>query len=726
MIKSINIINYKSFDNLDISGINFKNINLIFGYNGHGKSSFADFLSQNITNNTLDNFNCSQQKYKLYIYNEIYKRNVLYIDDDEKYDFNSFYAGENIKNIIKQKSKIKEKIAKLEIFENGNEKDRRNINNQIDNLKTSIAKRTREVLEKINPKDYKTPQSYTKAHIQNGQFYNAQLLDSNEFDEIKRFTINNKPNEINIYNFNLIDKVSFNISALNKMLEETPENNAIEKFKNDMELENFARTALKIKNKSPQEYNDKCPLCGQSIIQIKLWETLEKHFNKEYDNFVNKLEEYADFFESVKNEINNFKKWLNENLINSKLILEKGINIDELRQEYINLTEAFNICLDNTIINTIQEKIKSPNKDNINIELNHDFNLSIEMLQSNQIKNIIDYHNKQQSEYKSIIEKNIIKIINHFIAQEKDSFTELQKKIETVDYFSEKISIFKGKREEQINCIENKLKEVDESFKNLNKDLNNWFFSDIKFEKISDTHYKTQRQDCNCDWLDCKSELSEGEKTIISLIYFINYYLATSQDLEEYPILIIDDPITSLDNTNKDKIINYILDKVVKNENIRSQIFILSHEKAILHKIDKKLNRKNFSKKKILNVSKHKFTSKIDTLDKISLDNEVREIYNKLKKYVDNPELNIESSIMELPRKLLEKMFSIIYENDINFTDCYKEFFERYKMEQLYRPEDIQELNHNKSNEDLSDEILEKCKFVVKIFEKFINPYKDI
>lgn len=726
MIKSINFINYKSFDNLDISDINFENINLIFGYNGHGKSSFADFLYQSINNNILDNFNCSQQKYKIYIYNERYKRNVLYIDDDEKYDFNSFYAGENIKDIIKQKSKIEEKIAKLKIFEDRNEKDRNNVNIQIDNLKISIAKRTREVLEKINPQAYKTPQSYTKASIQNVQFYNAQLLDSNEFDEIKKLTINNKPNEINIYNFNLIDKVSFNISELNKILKETPENYAIEKFKNDIELENFARTALKIKNNSPQEYNDKCPLCGQSIIQVKLWETLEKHFNKEYDNFVKKLEEYADFFESVKNEVNNFKKWLNENLINSKLMLEKGINIDELRQEYINLTETFNIYLDNTIINTIQEKIKSPNRDDIDIELNHDFNRSIEILQSNKIKDIIDYHNKQQSEYKSIIEENITKIINHFIAEKKDSFLGLQEKNKTIDYFSEKISICKEKREKQINCIENELKEVDESFKNLNEDLNSWFFSDIKFVKISDTHYKIQRQDSNGCWFDCKSELSEGEKTIISLIYFINSYLATSQDLEEYPILIIDDPITSLDNTNKDKIINYILNKIVKNKNIRSQIFILSHEKYILHKIDKELNRINFSKKKILNISKHKFISKIDTLRIISFENGTIEIYNKLKEYIDNPKLNIESDIMEFPRRLLEKIFSIVFEDNNDFTKCYDKFLERYKIDKLYTSADIQKLNHNKSDEDLSPEVLEKCKFVIKIFEKFTNPYKDI
>ena len=49
------------------------------------------------------------------------------------------------------------------------------------------------------------------------------------------------------------------------------------------------------------------------------------------------------FFEDVKNEVNDFEKWLNENLINSKLILKKGINIDELKQEYVNLIETFKI-----------------------------------------------------------------------------------------------------------------------------------------------------------------------------------------------------------------------------------------------------------------------------------------------------------------------------------------------------------------------------------------------
>ena len=38
-----------------------------------------------------------------------------------------------------------------------------------------------------------------------------------------------------------------------------------------------------------------------------------------------------------------------------------------------------------------------------------------------------------------------------------------------------------------------------------------------------------------------------------------------------------------------------------------------------------------------------------------------------------------------------------------------------------YGADDIQKLNHNKNAEEKDDEVLNKCKFVVRIFEKFIH-----
>lgn len=721
MIKLIKHIHYKSFDNLD-TNIEFKQINLIFGYNGQGKSSFVDFIRNSIENGILENFECSQTNYKLFVYDEKYKRNTLYVDDDEKDKFSSFYAGENIKDIVKSKKKIENKIAKLENCLVENETKLGEIEKDIEDLKIKIAKETRIELEKINSKKYKTPQSYTKSQIKNEMFEKAELLDNSEFETAQKYKADNRPEEIDIFVFNSIKQILPNITKLEKMLKQTPQNKAIKRFKQDIMLENFAKVALEIKNKSPQEYNEKCPLCEQNVITIKLWENLEQHFNKEYDQFIDRLEEANQFFESSQKEAYDFIEWLNQNLIETKLLLREKTNVDKLRQEFLENTQSFIDCL-KSVINAIQTKIQTPNRDDIVVKFNFDLNNIIQQLQSKQIADIVEQHNEQQKVYSSFIDKNTEKIKQHFIAKQKEEFIKLQKKVEIVNNKLRKRQKCKNKRKEQIEYFDEQLRQADESFKNLNKDLNEWFFKDIRFEKIADSHYKTQRQDCNGKWFDCKSGLSEGEKTIISIIYFTNSYLATLPNLQECPILIIDDPITSLDHRNKDSIVNYIIDKIISN---RPQIFVLSHEKAILYKIDKRLNSMNFSDNKLLfNVNKEKFSSKINVLEKISVDGEAREIYNRLKQYISNQTMDTESNIRQSLRNLLEKIFSIIFDNDKDFTKCYNTFLTSISITPKYNADDIQELKHNKNDEDLSPEILEKCKFVVEVFEKFTKKYSN-
>lgn len=432
MIKSIQHIHYKSFDNLD-TNIEFKQINLIFGYNGQGKSSFVDFIRQNIENNeTLGNFKCSQANYKLFVYDEKYKRNTLYIDDDEKDKFNSFYAGENIKDIVKSKKKIENKIAKLENCLVENETKLGEIEKDIEDLKIKIAKETRIELEKINSKKYKTPQSYTKSQIKNEMFEKAELLGNSEFETAQKYKADNEPKAISIFMFNLIKQILPRIIELEKMLKQTPQNKAIKKFKKDSVLENFAKTALEIKNKYPQEYNEKCPLCEQNVITIKLWENLEQHFNKEYDQFIDRLENANQFFKSSQKEAYDFIEWLNQNFIETKLLLKEKTNIDELRQEFLKITNSFIDCL-KSVINAIQEKIQTPNKDDIIIKLNSNLSNMIKKLQSNQISDIIRQHNEQQKEYSSFIDKNTEKIKQHFIAKQKKEFIKLQKKVEIVN-----------------------------------------------------------------------------------------------------------------------------------------------------------------------------------------------------------------------------------------------------------------------------------------------------
>lgn len=719
MIKKIYKINFKSFNDYVVNDIEFKKINLIYGLNGKGKSSFAQFVQNHINDKNI--FEYSQENYKIFNYDELYKRNTLYINDDDKQDaFSSFYAGDDIVQIIQKRNKILEKIDKANLIKQNEEKQRQTNEHNKEKLKENIARDTRKILNKIDSNKYKTPQSYTKREIADIDFNNANILSDDEFENCKKYSINKIPDEVNLFDFDRLQKLSNGITAFQEMLKEAPENQAIEEFKQDSELESFAKAAINLKNKYPQEYNEKCPLCKQNILQVKLWETLEKHFNQEYQKFVERLNKAKIFFENAEKELNNFENWLNKNLITTKIMLgEKQIGIDDLRQEYLKLIKVVNNDL-KELLQKLQQKLNTPNSKDIEFIEEIGFSESLERILSNELKNIIDSHNKQRASYQNIINENITKIKRHFIAKEKDGFLDIQKKITANDRHIKKIENCIKHYNEKIEETDKKLKEMDKGFEQLNYDLKEWFFEDIRFEKISDSHYKIQRQNFNGEWIDCKSGLSEGEKTIVSVIYFINSYLANLNNLQECPLLIIDDPITSLDSQNKDKIVNYIVKKVESHQRERGQLFILSHDKATLINFNKRLKTQK-EEKQILEISKRKLTSELNVLEKIGLENDLRVIYNKLKNYIDNENVDTAQNIKELPRQLLEGLFAIAFENVSNFTSCYENMLKNMGIEEQYSAGDIQKLNHNKNAEEKDDEVLNKCKFVVRIFEKFIH-----
>ncbi|WP_219817458.1 hypothetical protein, partial [Brachyspira murdochii] len=159
----------------------------------------------------------------------------------------------------------------------------------------------------------------------------------------------------------------------------------------------------------------------------------------------------------------------------------------------------------------------------------------------------------------------------------------------------------------------------------------------------------------------------------------------------------------------------YILQKIF--DNLKGQIFILSHDKNILIKIDKYIKSNNFLDKKILEIEKMNCVSRIKELKNIKNDNDTIRIYMELKEFVQNKNFNL--NIYDLPRKLLEKVFSMCFENDNNFTECYNNFFKYRCITPKYTATDIQELNHNKMDIDLSAELEKKCQFVLETFEEF-------
>lgn len=705
MIEKVRLIHHKSFNQYNSSELNFNKINLIYGRNGQGKTSLIHFIKNNIEQNNLHIFETSYLDFQIYFYDTKYRDSLFFSSDK----FKTFYIAEGVENLVLTRKKLEERVNNLRIFKTNIEKRIVETQAKETEIKSRIAKNTRSILEIIDNKRFKTPQSYRSSNVEiPNKFEINDGLTSIALENMKLKTKNMNYEKIEYFSFTQCLRIKKGVETLAQILKETPENNAIERFKTDNELENFAKMALSIKNKT-DTYNEKCPLCEQSILGIGLWEKLEKHFNVEYDNLVARLENAEKFFEDSKQEFEVYKKWLNLHIVRSKILVD--CDLDFLRQKYT-------ILVDDALSEIVKIKALIENKKN---SVNHsilgvDIKLEIfdEILTNSEIKNLIQDHNLQQSTYINDVEKNIEKIKKHFVYVEKNEIEKNWKERTFLVNKNKKIDCLLSKRWKQIRDIDEEFKNHDKSFKLLNRDLNNKFYEDIRFVKMGDAHYKIQRQDSWGNWFDCNSGLSEGEKSVVAIIYFTNHYLSEVKKTNKFPIVFLDDPINSLDNSNRDKIVNYMVQHILTQ---RGQFFVSTHIDEIYAKFEKNLSCMK-DKRGLFEIIKINKNSQIKILNNFKLTNEFHTAYSKLENFLKTQQYEQINDVQHYIRVVFEQIFNIYFGNWENFTDHYDKFFKEKSFDKLYEAHDLQDLSHAKNNIN-SDEITNKISFVLNIVAKF-------
>lgn len=128
--------------------------------------------------------------------------------------------------------------------------------------------------------------------------------------------------------------------------------------------------------------------------------------------------------------------------------------------------------------------------------------------------------------------------------------------------------------------MEKKIKSVKPTVEAINKILDSFGFKGFKLKATADEkHYEVIRN----DETDAKKTLSEGERNFLVFLYF--YHLIKGAEnpednIKEPRILVIDDPVSSLDSNVLyivSTLIREILHKVRKNDNLLHQVFIFTH-----------------------------------------------------------------------------------------------------------------------------------------------------
>lgn len=539
-----NKIIIKNCASYDENGIEFefRKKNIIFGQNGTGKTTISELFrsyNKNLSNTDIEidgKFkNCKiiwdndVQPNNIYVYNSKYIEE-FFVKNSEQEAIFSIGENSNVQSKINEKntnskkltemySELQEKINKLKNTDNGYINDIDEYTNKIfkdilthykiDNKTPSIFK---DGFGASDIKKFKEKILETKNHK------NHNFNDYNEF--IEKYDELNKGEKKD--NFKIED-IKSNFNKINEILdndiwkEEITNTNSyikeqIKSFDSDDIIKNV------IENNLIENYDNKCPICTKEIEE-DLKNSILNHFDNTYT-------EKLDILKSLKNK-------LKENFQDIQLTVEKySIDI----QNFSNIN------------NQITEKINNPSKV-IKFEIKIDE--TIKVFQSKYDK--INDYNIAIDNQKDEISKLRFQLMKFIYNEKSNTISDHQNKINIAEKINTEIKTLQHK----IQNIQDKLETVCTEIKKLQYELQNIDVTGINkcLESFGINHFKLALYDekyIKIVWTDNKEDnnvfhkISEGEKTLISFIYFIEKYKIKNKEDATKSMFVIDDPISSL------------------------------------------------------------------------------------------------------------------------------------------------------------------------------------
>ena len=656
MITKLNNFTYKSFvDYTNPDHLHFRTKNILFGYNGKGKSSVAIGIKKEFLKDA------TKKPENLRIFNRDYISNSLLLENSEdkiKGVEASFSKGDvDIEIKIKELEKLiikEDEIGKLEI---DIAKLRKEIRVEIDKIhdrrkgEANIQRKSKdESVERV-------------IELYKKDFQDAKKIEADEEKLIKINGDNTIENQI-AQNENLRPLI---LSKIQITLIEEVKVIFKKKFGEDISIPEFEvvqwiETGLKL-----HKEGDKCKFCEGKL---------------DFSDVKSKIAEFKENKRHKATEkLKQFKEQL-QSLLESIIAIEKesktySTNIgNEIEQHFTAISAKKNTI--EAIINSCQKKI-----DNIEVQENFDFELLAETLKELEeaISIISNAKNDQLSELKKK-QNNLTTLVKGAIGLEIQQSATIKDKLQEV---KDKETELKEKRENN----KKKQQEIQDlkQQKSLTKDFADFVSQILNDINISlkvglDTDNKNYIiKSTNENATLTIKDISEGEKNLLALLFFYYELFADNKQQNvksEIELIIVDDPISSMDDSNRFYILE-LMKNLLKLPN--QQIFVLTHswddycnlsygKKAWDDKIDKKGNeiKSKYATFEIRKVNGKSELFKLENTEK-PYKYLFKEIYEFSEKRED--EVKTDCQIYHYPnvmRRVFEEWYSFKIGRDLNLT----------------------------------------------------------
>lgn len=656
MIKKIslnNVASYKNETDLDTD----KKINLIYGLNGTGKSTLSNYLYSPQIDSYKDCYIVGLDETKeCLVYNQKFINENFYLTDElqgvftlSKINTDAEYkikiAHENVKKIENNISDIEREIESIQEAIDSNTED---IKDSIWEIKTDytggdrvfeycfngIKRKDPLFNHLINITKTKEKPKYIIEDIKR-EIISVQGDSAQSYPDIHLITFNDLGIESDeIFQKEIVGNKNSSVSDL------------IEKLGNS----DWVKEGLLFINDSLEM--QMCPFCQKQTVDNKLIKNIQNFFDKTYEEDMNKILDFRNKYLDLIDSIMNWEYFENHPF--------PGIDKYNLKLKYENLTSILKNNLER-----INQKLKTPSNI-IHLEASNekikDYN--------NDLKNANDKikeHNDKFENKGKTLEDNYTKFWNLQKWNYDSEIIDYKKK---ENKYKELLSIkeneknkFKSEIKKQNNIIiaeQKKTINIEEAVLNIKSGLVDLGIDSFTIENHKDNKYRITRGLYSDNTFH---SLSEGEKMIISFLYFIELCKGKidTESTKTKKIIVIDDPISSLSHIYVFNISQIIKRYFSNTKSIFEQVFILTHSLYFFYELTFIRKEDRDEHQKLFRIIKNENGSKILPMKYSEVQNDYQSYWAVIKDKDHSPAL-----IANCMRNIIEYFFSFTEKIELN------------------------------------------------------------
>lgn len=395
-----------------------------------------------------------------------------------------------------------------------------------------------------------------------------------------------------------------------------------------------------------------CPFCQQKTITQNFLDQINAYFDESYNRDKSQIEQMisrydaeikkaTDYLNAIKDDSFLEKNKAEIESLSANLISVLEHNLNTLREKAKTLSVQVSLQPINEIIESINSIIK-----NANNEIT---------LYNQRIADIKGAKSKIRDSFWYLMRKEYNSVIELYAANEKDyeqSIKNTKKELQTkTSEINTNTALIEENRKKTVN--------IDEAVENIKNGLIDIGITDFTIEKYSeeDALYRLKREDSNEDVF---KTLSEGEKMVISFLYFIELCKgeSTAEKASNKKIVVIDDPISSLSHIYVFNIGRLIHNEFLRSENYE-QLFILTHSLYFFYELTNTDHDKRRKTQKLFRICKNTDSSYFEDMKYEDIQNDYHAYW-----YIVKDEKQAPALIANCMRNIIEYFFNFVEKQD--------------------------------------------------------------